>query len=293
MRGRARRGRVQPTTSLPSSGFGVAVGSSRTIIRPVGVPLRAFMSFMIRSTLSAITPVRLKGVLDYYRFPHYLNGLVGPFNGQCGRQQLFVDIIRTVPFSVIIETGTHRGTTTEYFARETRLPTYSVEADARSHYYAGRRLRRFPNVTLSLGDSRRFLRSLCVELSDQELPFVYLDAHWGPDLPLAEEVELLTSRFRLYVIMIDDFRVPGDAGYGFDSYGEGRVLTLEYLHSVIGTSDICVAYPQLPSVRESGLKRGCLVLFAYGLRPQMEAIPSLRCAFLGDRETYSKTRTVS
>jgi hypothetical protein len=204
-----------------------------------------------------------------------------------------VDIIRTVPFSVIIETGTHRGTTTEYLAREGRVPIYSVEADSRSYYYARRRLKRFPNVTVSLGDSRTFLRHMCAELSDQELPFVYLDAHWGPDLPLAEEVKLVTSRFRAYVIMIDDFGVPGDAGYGFDSYGADKVLTLEYLQNVIGKWDMWVAYPQLPSARESGLKRGCVTLFARQLRPQMEAIPSLRCAFLGGSETYYKTRAVS
>jgi hypothetical protein len=54
--------------------------------------------------------------------------------------------------------------------------------------------------------------------------FFHLDAHWEGDLPLQEEIEIILGRFPNFLIMIDDFRVPGDSGYGFDDYGRGKML---------------------------------------------------------------------
>src|SRR5216683_8159337 len=36
----------------------------------------------------------------------------------------------------------------------------------------------------------------------------------GRDLPLAEEIDIVFSRCPLAVVMVDDFQVPSDAGYG-------------------------------------------------------------------------------
>ena len=60
--------------------------------------------------------------------------------------------------------------------------------------------------------------------------------------------------------MIDDFQVPDDPGYGFDDYGEGKVLNLDYLRDVISKFDISVFFPICRSEQETGAKRGCVVL---------------------------------
>jgi hypothetical protein len=59
--------------------------------------------------------------------------------------------------------------------------------------------------------------------------------------------------------MIDDFEVADDPGYGFDDYGPGRALTVDYLAgSVVAGWELL--YPAVSSADEGGSKRGCCVL---------------------------------
>jgi hypothetical protein len=51
--------------------------------------------------------------------------------------------------------------------------------------------------------------------------FFYLDAHWYDDV-LAEEFDLIAEHWARYVVMIDDFVVPHDPGYEYDTYAAGR-----------------------------------------------------------------------
>jgi hypothetical protein len=232
---------------------------------------------MIRSIVSRLTPAKIKGLLDYYRFPDLAAGFGGPFNGQCGRQQLFIDLCRTVNFTHIIETGAFRGTTTEYLARESGLPVYSVESDMRSYHYSKHRLRKLPNVDLHAGDSRQFLRSVAGRIGRTGIrPFVYLDAHWDSDLPLREEVEIILDKFDEYLIMIDDFCVPDDSGYGFDRYAEDKTLSLPYIAGTIEGRRCGIAYPELHSSRESGHCRGCVLIFSGNLEGYLHLTSSVR-----------------
>jgi len=67
------------------------------------------------------------GALDYYRHPQDRNYCSGPFNGQEFRREIFLDLMRNISFSAIVETGTYLGTTTEYLHDASRLPVYTVE----------------------------------------------------------------------------------------------------------------------------------------------------------------------
>ncbi len=77
---------------------------------------------------------------------------------------------------------------------------------------------------------RAFLR-LAAEILAPPLTwvFIYLDAHWEDDLPLAEELRIIAGAWRSAVVMIDDFQVSDDDGYGFDDFGPGKALTQSYL----------------------------------------------------------------
>lgn len=61
------------------------------------------------------------------------------------------------------------------------------------------------------------------------------------------------------VVMIDDFQVPGDPGYGFDDYGGGKVLTSACPPDMPGWR---IYYPAASSAEETGSRRGCAVLAA-------------------------------
>jgi hypothetical protein len=135
-------------------------------------------------------------------------------------------------------------------------------------------------VTLRHGDSREVLRSLLEgplrPLRHSSL-FFYLDAHWREELPLAEEIEIVSARCPAAIVMIDDFQVPGDAGYGYDDYGPGQALTPAYIAPALAAHGLRAFYPSTPSVEESGSRRGCAVLAKDAVHGRtLEAVSLLR-----------------
>jgi hypothetical protein len=178
----------------------------------------------------------------------------------------------------VIETGTYRGTTTEWFA-EKGLPTYSIEANRQFFVYSLVRFGRTKNVHVSHGDSRAFLRQLARKVDVEASGLFYLDAHWDADLPLREEIETITGRWRRPVLMIDDFQVPWDDGYGYDDYGHGAKIGIEILPPLDGFD--CYL-PSDPANAETGMRRGCAVLVPASERKRMASCPYLRNLSAGE-----------
>lgn len=183
----------------------------------------------------------------------------GPMNGQQGRAKAFLALLAALEPAAIIETGTYRGTTTEWMASNFAGPIHTCELEPRLFYQARQKLARFDNVHCELIDSRAFLRALLQKLPRDQSALFYLDAHWKEDLPLTDEVSAILAAHPRAVVMIDDFAVPYDQGYAWDDYGPGKRLTLEILIAA-GAVDAHVFFPALPSEAETGAKRGCCVL---------------------------------
>jgi hypothetical protein len=203
------------------------------------------------------------------RIDRSLPVVVRPMNGQQNRQEIVRSLAASVVFSRVLETGTYRGGTTRFLADTFDLPVGSVEAVPRYFAYAQHRIAGDRRISLSQGDSREFLRRQADRVatrpsgSPPETIFFYLDAHWEDDLPLAEELRIIAGTWERAVVMIDDFEVPGDPGYGFDDYGEQKSLTETYLPRVV--ANWTRLYPAAPSDRESGARRGCVVLVSPAL----------------------------
>jgi hypothetical protein len=89
--------------------------------------------------------------------------------------------------------------------------------------------------------------------------FFYLDAHGYGDLPMADEIRLAFRYWPEAVVMVDDFAVPDDPGYGFDDWGPGKALSLGYLIDN-GILPAGVWFPRCNSAAETGMRRGCVVL---------------------------------
>ena len=178
---------------------------------------------------------------------------------------------------VIIETGSHWGTTTRYLAQTTSVPIHSVEHNARSLGFASCHLAPVKGrVSLNLADSRDFLRRLA---HDPHVPralcLFYLDAHWGADLPLGDELQIVFEHWSASVVIIDDFEVPG-TDYGFDDYGPGKALNAEYLDANLRT-EVFRFYPSAKPEEETGTRRGCIVLCDDPqLAERLAALPELR-----------------
>lgn len=217
----------------------------------------------------------LVGTIEYYLHPEKGIGWGGPFNGQPARQALFSAIVAIAQPVAIVETGTYLGTTTEFMAL-TGVPVFTIEADPRRFGFARARFRSRRNVNPLNGDSRAILQNLFAlslrELAGRTL-FFYLDAHWNDHLPLAEELDLVFSHCLAAVVMIDDFQVPFDPGYGYDDYGPGKALVPDYIVPAVSAHGLRAFYPSTPSAEEGGVCRGCVVLAKH--QPVISALSSL------------------
>jgi len=188
----------------------------------------------------------------------------GRFNGQRFRRRIFAELLQTLSFEAIIETGTYTGNTTGYMAKTACLPVYTCELNKIFFSIAKKRLEGIPNISFMLSDSRKFLRELAKNEVCKKNSFIYLDAHWYDDLPLKEEIGIICDNWSNFVIMVDDFQVPGDAGYGYDNYGKNRTLSLKDFAQVFAEHDLVPFFPALPSVEETGYKQGSIILAKYG-----------------------------
>lgn len=198
----------------------------------------------------------VKGAFDLCRYRDNLRA----FNGQKGRESLVSEILRSCNVEAVVETGTYLGGTTRWFARNWQVPMHTIESAGR--YYFSNRLRFMFNrlVSVHRGDSRDVLCALTHDVAwPKTNVFFYLDAHWYADLPLLEELEIIATGFRNWIVMIDDFEVKDDGGYGYDDYGGDQRLTLRYLQS-LSLPDTQVFWPSMPAAMETGAKRGCAVI---------------------------------
>jgi hypothetical protein len=145
----------------------------------------------------------------------------GPFNGQTGRIAIVDELLGVLTPRAIIETGTFRGISTLWLARNFDGPVWSCEAEELYLIRARHRLRDCSNVCLEHVDSRHFLKRLMPKFDSNARLLFYLDAHWGPNLSLREELQIIFATHSKAVAIVDDFRIPDDSGYGWDNYGPG------------------------------------------------------------------------
>lgn len=199
-----------------------------------------------------------------------------PMNKQTARLEIAREIMELCGIVRVIETGTFLGNTTEWFA-QFGVPVVTVEIMPRNFGYCSRRLRKFANVDLRLANSVDALKQLVSEPFDRSMPTLfYLDAHWYDHLPLKEEIEIIFDHFARPIIMVDDFQVPDDPGYGYDDYGPGKRLTLEYV-ATARAPELSLYFPRTHSRWETGARRGCLVATADSvLATALDSAPLLR-----------------
>lgn len=137
---------------------------------------------------------------------------------------------------VFLETGSNVGSTLAYVAqRFPKLDCHACEPDAAAHAVAVQHACTRPHVVLRNERSQEFLQR--IEREHSELlsltPLAWLDAHdHGFEWPLRDEVSFFTRKFASGFLLIDDFRVPHDARFGFDAY-DGHECSFEHVRASI------------------------------------------------------------
>lgn len=185
-------------------------------------------------------------------------------NWQTIRKEIVNNIINKCGIEKIVETGTFIGNTTAYLQMKYNLPVYTCELNNQFYLLAKSRLKGMKDIFFHDTDSRSFLESLTKNELVSHKVFFYLDAHWYNDLPLRDEIVIIAKSLKNFVILVDDFEVPGDTGYGYDDYGNGKILNLEYIQDLLEKFQITPFFPSESSDKETGSKRGCVVLAPKG-----------------------------
>lgn len=176
-------------------------------------------------------------------------------NGDVLRARVMYELFNRCSCNLFLETGTFRGSTSILAARLLRAPVYTSEVVARSHWISRLRCLGIPSIHLYHEDSRVFLRRMAKEHGSAR-PMFYLDAHWGEDLPLQEELNIIGSAWSSYVVIIDDFEVPGEPGFGYDIYDQALSLA----NIQVGAQGIQVYYPAYAPEESGPCRRGYVVL---------------------------------
>lgn len=210
--------------------------------------------------------------------PTYIESTEVGFNGQVGRKEIFKELVSSFHFQGIVETGTFIGDTTGYMAEISKLPVYTTELKPHFNLIAKKRLADFENIEFETLDSRQFIKKLAATPQlTRGLYFFYLDTHWYEECPLTEEIQSVFTNWDRFVVMIDDFKVPGDEGYLYDRYSNGVELTIELIRPLLKNYDLATYFPSKPSSEETGAKRGCIVLSRQGeLADKLDTLSSLR-----------------
>jgi len=149
-------------------------------------------------------------------------------------QQIMVELAAASGVSAFVETGTFKGVSAAFIAdRCPAVPVHTIEIEPSYYAEAAARLHRYPSVRLAHGSSPPWLAALLDGGTLGDRPLFYLDAHWYEDWPLPAEIELIASRAREAIIVIDDFQVPGRVDFGFDTYA-GRACNLDLVRTHLG-----------------------------------------------------------
>ena len=122
-----------------------------------------------------------------------------------------------------IETGTRRGVTLKYVADcYKNLKLFSCEPNKEFFSIAEDNLKGYNNCKIYNESSQSFIPEILeIHEIDENLSFFFLDAHGkGFEWPLKQEIEQITNRLSKAIILIDDFKVPNNPQFVYDSYGD-------------------------------------------------------------------------
>ncbi|MFK7946889.1 MAG: hypothetical protein AB8G11_04815 [Saprospiraceae bacterium] len=148
--------------------------------------------------------------------------------------------------NVFVETGSNVATTLAFVAKNNPdVQCISCEPDDQAYAHAINNTKHYPNVTLYKQLSQDFLKTLKekhTDIFDKNVVF-WIDAHsYGFDWPLQLEIEFITSNFKNYFILIDDFKVPHLPEFNFDVYKD-QICSFEYIKDYIASDNYALYYP--------------------------------------------------
>ena len=136
-------------------------------------------------------------------------------------QKAFKKLVEELKVTSIVETGTFMGYSTSFMAENfPNIPIYTGEINPKNYSAATRNLKKFKNVKTFNKNSPDFLENLIKNKLLGEKPLFFLDAHWLNYWPLEDEIKIISEKIKKAIILIDDFKIPGNEAFVYDKYGK-------------------------------------------------------------------------
>jgi len=164
-----------------------------------------------------------------------------------------IDIVNYVLSDCVnfIETGSAEATTLSFVAKNHRdIKCYSCEPDKKVFAHATKQITQFSNVDLRNTYSPDLIVDIVKEKPQilKENTCFWLDAHgYGFKWPLREELSFILENFSKSFIFIDDFKVPGQPQFGFDTY-EDQECSLKFIADILDKFERKIYFPAYSEV---------------------------------------------
>ena len=184
-----------------------------------------------------------------------------PAGGQSRRIKKIIELIDSFKPDLIIETGTFIASTTPLLATLSRATVVTIEINPRLAHRNRELFRsRFPHLQIRqvIGSSEIELTKILGTTSKEVRVLAYLDAHWFDYLPVTDEITALSNWGGKFIAVIDDFKVEGDEGYGWDEYRSGHWIGQ---HLIPNRKNLTVFVPAQNSETEGMGRRGTAYVF--------------------------------
>ena len=196
-----------------------------------------------------------------------------PFNGD---GYLAAEVLRLKEahgLTKALETGTCLGSTTLWLA-ENFETVWTCEVSDQFYEIASARFTMHQDPHQITDGTDRFWNNIIARKRESKrvvwndadrVDFIFLDAHWGPNCPLLDELAAIANPEHHYgmpkpVIIIHDVMVPGHPELGYDRMPDGRPFSFElvrpHLESIYGVGN----YSHHFNSKSEGAMRGVLYI---------------------------------
>ena len=194
--------------------------------------------------------------VGYFPMPYALC----PFNNDRLIQKEILRLRDKYGIKTAVETGSCLFSTTKFLG-DNFEKVFTIELNKKFYDEWKWRVENNSNVFAFNGDSPFLLSNIILNNCNNKT-LIFLDAHWGNDCPLQNELTVIAERGIKPVIAIHDFVVPGKNEFGFDTYN-GQPFTYEwlssYFDSIYGEKKYGHYYNS--GLFEKSAKRGIIYIF--------------------------------
>lgn len=185
-------------------------------------------------------------------------------NGNILRAKVFQALVEKGNCGLFVETGTSHAATSIGIHNLLALPVWTCEINKKDYLISRVVTFGISKITLFNLDSREFLNSSVAKLKRTNIIGIfYLDAHEGSDsnsLPLKEEIKTILE-LDTFVVMIDDFRVPSEEGFGYGTYG-GIHVDINLIRDELLSANIKSCYfPDYMPSKDTGYPSGYCIFW--------------------------------